>query len=179
MHVEAGLEVQGKSLWRTFWVGDTIRGDSEDRRMTADGLPVFPMAQSMIWGVTIPWNLIASIGIGVWLMFAPAVFASSGRASDSDHLADALIVTTAAIATAEVTRAGLEDVDFLLSAEPADAMAAYGRVAPRYEHFRELWLVAGLMEHRQRLIGSHGGRAADAGLSYSAGNEVFRSQEKG
>src|SRR5438876_391001 len=39
-------------------------------------------------------------------MFAPAVFGTMGRAADSDHVVGALILTIAAIATAEVVRAG-------------------------------------------------------------------------
>jgi hypothetical protein len=39
-------------------------------------------------------------------MFAPAIFGTSGRAADSDHLVGALITTTAVIVMAEVIRAG-------------------------------------------------------------------------
>lgn len=60
----------------------------------------------MVWGVTLPWNLLASVTLSVWLMAAPSVFGSQGRAADSDHLVGALLVTIAAIATAEVIRAG-------------------------------------------------------------------------
>jgi SPW repeat-containing protein len=59
----------------------------------------------MFWGVTAPWTLLASAAAGVWLMFSPAVFGTSGRAADSDHLVGALVVTVAFVAMAEVTRA--------------------------------------------------------------------------
>jgi uncharacterized membrane protein YhaH (DUF805 family) len=58
----------------------------------------------MFWGVTAPWTLLASAAGGVWLMFSPAVFDTSGRAANSDHLVGALVVTIAFVAMAEVTR---------------------------------------------------------------------------
>jgi hypothetical protein len=96
----------GKPFWRTFWVGDTIEGGGKDDRTPRYGSPVLKMAPAMVWGVTAPWNLLASAAVGVWLMFAPAVFGTQGRAADSDHLVGALIVTFAVVATAEVVRAG-------------------------------------------------------------------------
>ena len=59
----------------------------------------------MVWGVNIPWNLLVSAALGMWLMFAPAVFHAGGRAADSDHLVGALVLTFAVIAMAEVGRA--------------------------------------------------------------------------
>ena len=52
-----------------------------------------------------PWTLAASVSIGLWLMFAPAVLGSEGNAAASDNLVGALIVTVAVISTAEVIRA--------------------------------------------------------------------------
>jgi hypothetical protein len=54
---------------------------------------------------TVPWNLVVSTGLGVWIMCAPSVFATQGPAADSDHLVGALIVTVAVIAIGEVARA--------------------------------------------------------------------------
>lgn len=39
-------------------------------------------------------------------MFAPAVFGTTGRAANSDHLLGAIITTISVIRTAEVVRAG-------------------------------------------------------------------------
>jgi hypothetical protein len=52
-----------------------------------------------------PWTLAASVAVGLWMMFAPAVLGSEGAAAASDNLVGALIVTVAAISTAEVIRA--------------------------------------------------------------------------
>jgi len=95
---------EGKPLWRTFWVGDTIAGGGPDDRTPGYGSKVAPMAGAMVWGISVPLTLLLSIGLGVWLMFAPAVFGTEGFAADSDHLVGALVLTIAAIATAEVVR---------------------------------------------------------------------------
>jgi len=96
----------GKPLWRTFWVGDTIEGGGEDTRTPRYGFPAGKMMMPMVWGVTVPWNLAVSAIIGLWLMFAPSLFGSENKAADSDHLVGALIVTVAVIVMAEVIRAG-------------------------------------------------------------------------
>ena len=64
------------------------------------------MFGAMIWGVSIPWNLVVTAALGIWLMFAPAVFGTTDRAADSDHLFGAIITTISVITMAEVIRAG-------------------------------------------------------------------------
>jgi len=44
------------------------------------------------------------LALGIWLMFSPSVWGTSGRFADSDHLVGALVLTVAAISTAEVAR---------------------------------------------------------------------------
>lgn len=97
---------EGKPLWRTFWVGDTIRGGAMDERTPRYSKSVRGRVPAMVWGVTAPWGLVAGCLLGLWLMFAPAVFGTAGALADSDHVIGALVLTTAAIAMAEVTRAG-------------------------------------------------------------------------
>lgn len=96
----------GKPAWRTFWVGDTIEGGSPDHRTPRYGAPALQMAPPMAWGVTAPWTLLVSAAVGVWLMFAPAVFGTEGAAADSNHLAGAVVVTVSIIVMAEVIRVG-------------------------------------------------------------------------
>jgi nucleoside-diphosphate-sugar epimerase len=94
----------GESFWRTFWVGGTLAEKGEDARTPRYGAPALRALPAMFWGVTAPWTLLASAAGGVWLMFSPAVFDTSGRAANSDHLVGALVVTIAFVAMAEVTR---------------------------------------------------------------------------
>jgi len=106
---------KGKPFWLTFWVGDTMEGGGPDRRTRAYGAPLVRLAPAGVWGVSIPWTLAASAAAGLWLMFAPDVFGTTGRAADSDHLVGALLLTIAVIATAEVIRA-VRYVNVLLGA---------------------------------------------------------------
>lgn len=94
---------EGQPLWHTFWAGGTLRVASG-----SGAAPVRPdvvSAAATVWGVTLPWNLLASVAVGLWLMFGPAVLGSRAPAAHSDHLLGALIVTVATIALADVGRA--------------------------------------------------------------------------
>ncbi|MEP6574493.1 MAG: vitamin K epoxide reductase family protein [Gemmatimonadota bacterium] len=97
--VQAGRE--GQPFWRTFWLGGTLRELPAVSPVHPD--VVRPMA--MAWGVALPWNLLASVGLGGWLMFAPATLGSTGVAAHGDHLIGALIVTFGVMALADVGRA--------------------------------------------------------------------------
>jgi nucleoside-diphosphate-sugar epimerase/uncharacterized membrane protein len=91
---------EGQPFWRVFWLGGTLRE-------APDAGPVRPdlvSAKAMVWGMTLPWNLLVSAGVGAWLMLTPSVLGSVGSAAHSDHLVGALIVAAAVIALAEVGR---------------------------------------------------------------------------
>jgi hypothetical protein len=92
---------EGQPFWRTFWLGGTLR----DLPVTGSVRPDVVSATAMVWGVALPWNLLVSVGLGVWLMLTPSVLGITGAAAHSDHLVGALIVTTAVIAKADVGRA--------------------------------------------------------------------------
>jgi hypothetical protein len=91
----------GKSAWRVFWLGGNQADDAPTWRPTraASWRPA-----GMLWGVTGAWTLFATIALGLWLMFAPDVFGSSGAMADSDHLVGALVIVIAVCAMAEVAR---------------------------------------------------------------------------
>ena len=95
---------EGKSLWRTFWLGGNLADGAEDQRAPGFGAAPADMLRAMSWGVTLPWNLLLSVALGLWLMLAPAVFGTQGAAANSDRVMGALVVTIAMIALAEVGR---------------------------------------------------------------------------
>jgi vitamin K epoxide reductase family protein/SPW repeat-containing protein len=103
-----GARREGQPLWRTFWVGGTL----EQYRNAAVSAPAATMhtrsiAERIIAAMDlnhVPWNLLVSAALGVWLMGAPAVLGSTNGAADNDHLIGALIVTWAVIAFGEVAR---------------------------------------------------------------------------
>ena len=92
---------EGQPLWRIFWLGGALRNPTVSDPIRQDVVS----AGAMVWGVMLPWNLLLSIALGIWLMFAPSVLRSDGAAAHSDHLVGALIVTAAVIALADVGRA--------------------------------------------------------------------------
>jgi hypothetical protein len=96
----------GKSLWRTFWVGGTLEEENKDERTPKYGAAVVDMLPATAWGVTMPWTLIASTALGIWLMFTPTLLGVTGSAANSDHIAGALITTVSVIVMAEIIRAG-------------------------------------------------------------------------
>ncbi|MDQ2666660.1 MAG: NAD-dependent epimerase/dehydratase family protein [Gemmatimonadota bacterium] len=102
---------EGQPFWRTFWLGGTLRELPVVSPVHADA--VRPMA--MLWGVALPWNILASVALGAWLMFTPSVLGSTGTAAHSDHLLGALIVTFGVMALADVGRA-LRFVNMLFAA---------------------------------------------------------------
>ncbi|MBW3622258.1 MAG: SPW repeat protein [Armatimonadetes bacterium] len=97
---------KGESFWTVFWRGGTMEGGSKNDRTPDFYESPSRWLPSMVWGVTLPWTLLLSAALGVWLMAAPDVLGYRGGAASSDHLIGALIVTVAGIDTAEVARAG-------------------------------------------------------------------------
>ena len=95
---------EGKPLWRTFWLGGTIEGKQGDDRSPALDAPLAHKTAAMVWGVSLPWPLLLSTALGIWLMAAPAVLGSAGAAANSDVIAGALVATVAVTAMGEVTR---------------------------------------------------------------------------
>jgi len=93
---------EGKPFWRTFWLGAVIEGGERDDRLTRSDWSR-PQAMLGSW-LTANWRLLLTGAMGAWLMFAPDVFGSTGKASDSDRFIGALIVTFSLIAMAEVAR---------------------------------------------------------------------------
>jgi hypothetical protein len=104
---------EGKSLWRTFWLGGTVEGGRSDERLTPFSWSN-PVGMFTTW-VASNWNLILSVALGVWLMFAPAILSTRQGAANSDHLLGALVITFAVIAMAEVARA-IRVMDILFGA---------------------------------------------------------------
>jgi uncharacterized membrane protein len=105
----AGARREGKPFWHMFWVGGTL-----DRYETAGAESVATQQgrrRSMAARLAatldlnnVPWTLLVSAALGIWLMAAPAVLGVTGAAADSNQLAGALVVTWAVIAFGEVVR---------------------------------------------------------------------------
>ena len=94
----------GRSLWKTLFVGgpafDERRGADEDMSKLGDTVRDFFRG-----GVTYPWTLVATVGVGILLMSSPLIAGSTGTLYFSDHIAGCLAITIAVTAFAEVARA--------------------------------------------------------------------------
>ena len=93
---------QGKPLLATFLHGDAVEKGRVDN---ADALA----SPAAFWkdttrGITLPWQLAASMALGASLMLTRLTFGTTGALAASDHVAGALVITISIIATAEVAR---------------------------------------------------------------------------
>lgn len=94
---------RGRPFWRTFFKGDALPGGTVDKRAGFRDSPK-DMWYSAVRGVNVPWTLVSSSVLGLWLMFSRLPFGTEGALADSDHLIGALIITVSIIAMAEVAR---------------------------------------------------------------------------
>jgi hypothetical protein len=92
-----------KNLWQIFWMGGSIEGaGAKDPNRLQYSLLQRWIAS--VQGVTVPWTIFAQLVIGIWLMARPDIIPFPGRTADCDHFLGAIVVTVAAVASAEVTR---------------------------------------------------------------------------
>src|SRR3546814_19145527 len=84
-------------------MGDALPGSGIDKMPDFDA-PFGAMMASAARGVTVPWTLVASALLGLWLMFSRLAFGTEPPMADSDHLVGALVITVAVRAMAEVAR---------------------------------------------------------------------------
>lgn len=85
---------QGRSFWPLFW-----KGERADEREVPDESSIFSSK-----GITLPWNLLVSAAIGLWLVFVPSIFPLTPFGADVDFVIGTLIIVTSIIALAEVVR---------------------------------------------------------------------------
>lgn len=96
----------GQPFWRTFWRGGTLNGGEPDERSPALTTGLRESAPAMVWGVSVPWTLLASTLIGLWWIAGPDVLGIGGPAADNSHLVGAATVCVAVVSMAEVVRPG-------------------------------------------------------------------------
>ena len=94
---------RNKNLWQIFWFGGSIIGAGANDPNRFSFSPLQRWIAS-VQGVTLPWPILVQLAIGLWLMARPDILPFAGRTADCDHLLGAMIVTVAAVASAEVTR---------------------------------------------------------------------------
>lgn len=94
----------GRPFWRTFFEGGPDPAGRPDDRNPGFAAPFGRQCAAAVWGVTLPWQLLAASALGIWLMASRLVFGTEGLLANSDHLVGAMILTIAVCAMAEVAR---------------------------------------------------------------------------
>jgi len=106
MQFTVGAKKRGESLWHVFWMGGAVAGEDDHRTPEIFETPRHPLAvlRASVYGMTLPWNLVVSAVLGMWMMAVPDVLGNKGLVADVDHLAGALIVVASGIAFGEPVR---------------------------------------------------------------------------
>jgi nucleoside-diphosphate-sugar epimerase/uncharacterized membrane protein len=125
----------GRKVARILVFGDTDYGAPPQQPADEFDKSLPALARDMLGGgVSLPWNLALCLAIGAWLMFTRLTLGSEGFVAHAHHLIGALVLTTTAIAAAEVARparvlnavwaVGLLAVLFLADATATDQVAS-------------------------------------------------------
>lgn len=96
----------GQPWLRVFFTGDTDEGPDEKPVDDFERAPTVILSDMLSGGLTFPWTLVASIGIGVMLMLSPMVFPWGSGVAGTNHIVGALVITVSVTALAPVARVG-------------------------------------------------------------------------
>lgn len=95
---------KGKSVLLAFMRGDTMEGGRQMEPECFESSPWAILKDMLGGGVSLPWSLVFSTAIGVWLMCTRLIFTTQGEQANSDHLIGALVITVSITALAESAR---------------------------------------------------------------------------
>ncbi len=101
---------QGRPLLRIFFLGDTDDGKTQNVEDNFEQPPSAIIKEMLAGGVTLPWNLLLCIPVGIWLMCTRLTLDAETNMANADHFIGALALTVIVTALAESGRA----VRFLL-----------------------------------------------------------------
>jgi uncharacterized membrane protein len=95
----------GRKVLRILVFGDTDDGEPPPRPVDELDRPLPALARDMVGGgVSLPWNLALCAVIGAWLMLSRLALGTDDATANWHHLIGAMVLTTTAIAAAEVAR---------------------------------------------------------------------------
>lgn len=94
----------GQPWLRVFFTGDTDEGPDEKRIDDFERSPREIIGEMVSGGMTFPWNLLASIGMGLLLMLSPLLIPWGSGAAATNHIVGALVITFSVAALAPVAR---------------------------------------------------------------------------
>ena len=94
----------GQPWLRVFFTGDTDEGPDKRRIDDFERGPRAIVYDMLNGGMTFPWTLMASLGVGALLMLSPLVFPWGGGVAATNHIIGALVITVTVAALAPVVR---------------------------------------------------------------------------
>jgi nucleoside-diphosphate-sugar epimerase len=94
----------GQPILRVFLFGDTDISEGRQYEENFNQTPVKVIKEMLGGGVNVPWTLLVSVLIGIWLLFTRLTLGTTGIVADADHLIGSLVITTSVAAMAEVVR---------------------------------------------------------------------------
>lgn len=95
---------QGRPLLRIFFTGDSDEGEWQDKEDDFEQSTAAVVREMLSGGLTLPWNLMLCIPIGVWLMFTRLTLGAAADMADADHVIGSLVLTVVITALAESGR---------------------------------------------------------------------------
>ncbi len=95
---------EGKSFWKTLFQGSNYTETGVDTRTPSFHVSPLKFIRASLWGITLPWNLVLTAIIGIWLLFSAKTFGFTGEMADNQAVMGALIATLSIISFAEVAR---------------------------------------------------------------------------
>lgn len=96
---------KGEPVIRIFFTGDTDEGEAPaKRKRTFELAPNEVVGSFFGGGIGLPWNLVLSLPVALWLMFTPLSLGSDGGVANVNHVVGSLALTFAVIALAETGR---------------------------------------------------------------------------
>ncbi|MCH9610010.1 MAG: hypothetical protein S4CHLAM81_10890 [Chlamydiales bacterium] len=116
---------EGKPFWRTFFKGSQYTVDEKDDRTPEISAGFGKFFKAMVWGATLPWNLVVTAAIGAFFLFGNQWIGFEGVLSDNADVMGALTVVFSIIAWAEPLRA-IRFVNILLMAWLITATCLWG-----------------------------------------------------
>lgn len=97
---------KGYPWLKILFTGDTDEGSRQDTKEDNFAQPLCTIFKDILsGGITVPWNLLLSGLIGIWLMCTRMALGTTGGMADADHLIGSLVITITVTAFAEVARA--------------------------------------------------------------------------
>lgn len=97
---------KGRPWLKILFAGDTDEGERQDKNEDDFTQPARAIVKRILaGGISVPWNLALSAGVGIWLMFTRVTLGADGNMANADHLIGALTLTFTVTAFAEVARA--------------------------------------------------------------------------